>query len=523
MTDDPARQQRRVVRVTRSGGSGGYGGDGSGDDGPENRDDFPGPYDGHDLYDDRHPYDDEYDPFADAITDRHFALSAEDVGGDGDGDGATRGRADAGEGRDDGGDHASTGPDMTGWLLGSSDDDHGERSIVASSDAITEALPHGRTAARQARRRRRVLVVVGAVLAVALIGGIVLARGYLDVFFPPDYDGPGSGRSVVQVVEGESTREIGEALVAQDVVASARAFGDAAEDDPDGRGVQPGFYELRRQMSAAQAVGALLDPANRLGRLEIRPGTQLDDTAGPDNTTLPGVLSLVARATCRVGEGGDERCASVDELRRVMATTDPAGLGVPTWAAADVRRADPPRRLEGLLGAGTYDIAPGSPARDALAQVVRESVPRLEATGVVERSRAAGVSAYEALVIASLAEKEGVAGDFGKVARVIYNRLNVPMRLQFDSTINYPLDKQALLTTPADRGRPGPYNSYLNLGLPPTPIAAPSRDAVRAALEPAPGAWVYFVKCQVDGESCFANTQPEHDANRRLAQDRGVY
>jgi UPF0755 protein len=328
---------------------------------------------------------------------------------------------------------------------------------------------------------------------------------------------------VVEVSDGSSTREIGEELATADVVASARAFGDAAEENPDGRGIQPGFYELRRQMSAAGAVTALLDPATRVGRLEIRSGTQLDDTAGPGNATVPGVLSMISRATCTVDEAGAERCASVAELRAAMADTDPAELGVPSWALAGVRRAEPGRRLEGLLAPGTYDLAPGTGAREALAQVVRASVPRLEAGGLVAQADAQGVSPYDGLVVASLAEREGVPADFGKVARVIYNRLAVPMRLQFDSTVNYPLDRQTLLTSPFDRARPGPYNTYLNLGLTPTPIGAVGPDALRAALGPTPGPWVYFVKCQTDGVSCFAVTPVEHDANRRLAQQRGVY
>jgi UPF0755 protein len=97
------------------------------------------------------------------------------------------------------------------------------------------------------------------------------------------------------------------------------------------------------------------------------------------------------------------------------------------------------------------------------------------------------------------------------------------MRLQMDSTINYPLDRQTLLTTPVDRATPGPYNTYLNFGLPPTPIGAVSTPAVTAALSPEVGGWVYFVKCEKDGASCFAVSPEEHDANRRLAQDRGVY
>ncbi|MDD7937597.1 endolytic transglycosylase MltG [Actinomycetospora lutea] len=399
-----------------------------------------------------------------------------------------------------------------GWLLG---DDEPSRG----GDAVTEALPQG----RPPRRRRWLWPGVAAVLVLALVGGVFFARDLWPVLFPPDYDGPGTGRVVVEVADGSSTRAIGEELVAADVVASARAFGDAAEENPNGRAIQPGFYELRRQMSSAGAVAALLDPATRVGRLDIRSGTQLDDTVGVGTEVVPGVLSQIARATCTVDESGAERCATVDELRAAMAGTDPAELGVPSWAQEGVRRAEPNRRLEGLLAPGPYDIAPGTGAREALEAVVRASAPRLEAGGLVEEARAAGLQPYDALIVGSLAEREGVPADFGKVTRVIVNRLAVPMRLQFDSTVNYPLDRQTLLTSPYDRARPGPYNTYLNLGLTPTPIGAVSPDALRAALDPEPGPWVYFVKCQADGISCFAVTPAEHDANRRLAQERGVY
>ena len=75
-----------------------------------------------------------------------------------------------------------------------------------------------------------------------------------------------------------------------------------------------------------------------------------------------------------------------------------------------------------------------------------------------------------------------------KVARVLYNRLGAGQRLQLDSTVNYPLDLQALRTNADDRAKPGPYNSYAVAGLPPTPIAAPGKAAVEAALAPGRGA-----------------------------------
>jgi UPF0755 protein len=134
-----------------------------------------------------------------------------------------------------------------------------------------------------------------------------------------------------------------------------------------------------------------------------------------------------------------------------------------------------------------------------------------------------GMSPYDVLVVASLVEKESITADMPKVARVIYNRLGAGQRLELDTTINYPLDVPSLYTSPENRAKPGPYNTYLNTGLPPTPIAPAGSDAVAAALAPANGPWMFFVICQKDGTSCFANTFAEHQANVAKARANGAF
>ena len=101
----------------------------------------------------------------------------------------------------------------------------------------------------------------------------------------------------MQVQQGDSTSAIATRLVEQDVVASPRAFVQAAEADERVRGVQPGYYQMRARMSGAQAVVQLLDPAPRVGRLEVRGGEQLDDVRLPDGTVVPGILSKLATAS----------------------------------------------------------------------------------------------------------------------------------------------------------------------------------------------------------------------------------
>jgi UPF0755 protein len=275
-------------------------------------------------------------------------------------------------------------------------------------------------------------------------------------------------------------------------------------------------------MSGSSAVALLLDPASRVGQLEIRGGVQLDDTRAPDGTVAPGVLSLISRATCATMDG-TEHCVPVDELRATMAGTAPAALGVPEWALEAVGRADPVRRLEGLLVPGRYDVPPGTSAAEVLRGLLATSAARLEASGLVAGAQSIGSSPYEVLTIASLVEKEAITPDMPKVARVVYNRLGAGQRLELDSMVNYPLDLQALRTTADDRARPGPYNSYVVAGLPPTPISAPGRDAITAALAPVQGPWFFFVRCQSDGTSCFAETFAEHDANVSEARANGAF
>jgi UPF0755 protein len=188
-----------------------------------------------------------------------------------------------------------------------------------------------------------------------------------------------------------------------------------------------------------------------------------------------------------------------------------------------VTKADPRRRLEGLIAPGRYNVRPGSSPREVLRELVSVSARQYEALGVASGGQGGRVSPYQLLVLSSLVEKEGITPDFGKIAQVLYNRLAGRVRLELDSTVNYPLDLQSIRTSDANRQTPGPYNSYLNYGLPPTPIGAPGQRAVQAALHPEAGPWMFFVRCAKDGTSCFATTLPEHERNVRAAISAGVF
>jgi UPF0755 protein len=354
-------------------------------------------------------------------------------------------------------------------------------------------------------------------LAVALVlGGVV---GYQRYFGAPDYDGDGQGDVIVQIRDGDTTRAIGAELATDGVVLSERAFTRAAEDYANIRAVQPGYYRMRLRMSADSAVALLMSPTTRVGQLDIKGGVQLDDTQGPNGVVSPGVLSLISKATC-TRLNGVSTCVPVAALRAAMATTPPAQLGVPDWALTDVSKAEPNRRLEGLIAPGRYDVRPGASAQEVLRTLVAGSANQYAADGLTSQHR---YRPYQLLIIASLVEREGIGPDFGKIAQVIYNRLGDRVRLELDSTVNYPLDRQAVRTNVADRTRPGAYNSYANYGLPPAPIGAPGDQAIQATLNPKPGPWMFFVRCQRSGSSCFSTTLQQHQQNVNAAIAAGAF
>ena len=109
-------------------------------------------------------------------------------------------------------------------------------------------------------------------------------------------------------------------------------------------------------------------------------------------------------------------------------------------------------------------------------------------------AKAVGLTPAQLIIEASLAQAEGGSvSDYPKIAEVIHNRLAIGMHLQFDSTVLYGLGKYAVSATIKQTKTPGPYNTYLNAGLPPGPISNPGDAAIQGVLHPDHGNWLYFL------------------------------
>jgi UPF0755 protein len=384
--------------------------------------------------------------------------------------------------------------------------------------------------ARERRRRKRrvrstiIAVLVMALIAAGVVVGVVLWRNSTKA--PTDWAGTGTTVVVVRVYNGDGLADVGQTLAEAGVVANAEHFAEVASDTAAMKGLQPGYYTVHLHSSARSVVTELADPHNRVGQMRVIPGQRLADTTAVstsgDKSTRPGILTTIAQAC--MPTNGAKQCFSTDDLWRAAETSDLGTLGVVGWAVDSVKRApDPRKRLEGLILPGDYDIAPGSTAEQALAAVVQASASEWNTTKIVPEAKAMGVEPYQLAIIASLVQSEGQATDMPKISRVVYNRLGKGMKLQFDSTVNYALDRAQIATSDADRSNPSPYNTYAHAGLPPTPIGAPGPSALDAAGDPAEGSWLYFVAVDKDGNTCFSTTGAEHEACVAKARANGVF
>jgi UPF0755 protein len=383
-----------------------------------------------------------------------------------------------------------------------------------------------RNRAERGRRQRRFAGRAALALLVVLMVVVVFVGTRLwNTAFGSGDDFIGNGKRdiVIHVQDGDSTTNVGETLQNQRVVKTVRAFVNAAHGNSAINSIQPGFYRMRTEIPAANAVARLADPANRVGRLVIPEGRQLDDTTDmKTNRVNPGILTLISRATC-VDLDGNRRCVPVDDLRAAATNSSPLSLAVPPWAIEPVNELGKDhRRIEGLIAPGTFNVDPAATADNILASLIGAGAAEYTNSGLSDSAQAMGLSPYDILVVASLVQQEANSQDFAKVAQVIYNRLHAHHTLEFDSTVNYPLDRREVATHDADRAQRTPWNTYVSQGLPATAICSPGVDALRAAEHPEPGDWLYFVTIDAQGTTLFTKDYQQHLANIELAKRNGV-
>ncbi|CAA9286920.1 MAG: FIG004453: protein YceG like [uncultured Chloroflexi bacterium] len=183
--------------------------------------------------------------------------------------------------------------------------------------------------------------------------------------------------------------------------------------------------------------------------------------------------------------------------------------------------------LEGYLFPDTYRVIPGKTTAEELVHMMLKRFGEAFPPPLREAAQKnSGLNPYQAVTLASIVEREAqVKEERSRIAAVYVNRLKVKEGLFADPTIQYALGTQqnkpgdwwpVLRDSPRNIMPSSPYNSYMFLGLPPTPIANPGAAALRAVAEPERTDVMYFVRNDIknDGSHVFSRTLAEHEANR---------
>ena len=290
----------------------------------------------------------------------------------------------------------------------------------------------------------------------------------------PDYNTltsvEGLGEVTIEVPTGASGSEIAAILYEAGVVKSTQAFFRVAVADERSQKVAPGSHRLTLKISAQQALEQLLDPERIPNLIRINEGAWRSEIQ-------EAFLSY-----------GFDR----SEINRAFSS-----LKLPKGFSSS----------EGLLFPAQYSFPEGTTA----AQAAQRLVERFTEDGYAKKllQGSSQYSPQQLLTIASIIQAEGSTQDFSKVSRVIYNRLKIGMPLQMDSTVHYIMQARGdIFLSRKSTMLNSPYNTYRRYGLPPGPICSPGADAIKAALEPVAGDWLYFITV-APGDTRFTSSLDE--------------
>jgi len=302
----------------------------------------------------------------------------------------------------------------------------------------------------------------------------------------------------VTVTKGMSANAVSKLLEEKGIIKDSFIFGYYLVVKKEGSKFQAGSYQLSPGMEKTEVIAKLNSGdvvAKETFTFTIPEGFTVEQIA--DKLATEGIINK-------------EAFIALTKENRNWKSIE-STLSIPTDTTQIINR------LEGYLFPDTYEIAKGSTEEEIITRLLKELDRKLSTLPEdwIDELDQKGLDLHQLLTIASLIEREvAVASERAKVAGVIINRLNLPMRLQVDATIQYVLGKQKDILSIADTEISSPYNTYAIDGLPPGPIASPSLESIKAVLYAEEHDYLFYVT-KKDGTQThlFAKTYNEHLKN----------
>lgn len=355
--------------------------------------------------------------------------------------------------------------------------------------------------------------------ALVVVISLVLVAGLVGWWYIGQINPKGEPSAPVAFVvqPGETVDSLSDRLEAEGFIVDAGVFRWYV-DHHGGLELTPGYYELPRN----DHVG------NILARLRTPPSQTYTQVTFPEGFTIE-EMALRLDTAINPMTAADFVAASQDPT--LVPLLRPAGN----------------TSLEGLLFPDTYEVSNAENERQVIERMLGQMervMNQEDENGLRTAALGMDLTQYQVLIVASMIEEEAKSEeDRGKIARVIYNRLAIGMPLAIDAAVRYGTRQQGgdpdAIPFSQQRDTPGPYNTYQNAGLPPTPITNPGRASIQAALNPTPdpGAgdpmclalpedvecrYLYYVIADEAGNHAFAATGEQHQVNVDRAAAAGL-
>jgi UPF0755 protein len=355
------------------------------------------------------------------------------------------------------------------------------------SDAQWRSARSRRAADRNRTYRRNVMtvIVVGVMLAPLAIASVWVLSNV-------ESSTAGNADIVVEIQQGWDPVKVGDVLEEKGVIASSAAFQEVSASAQFSSWVA-GNYDFVENSGPREALDTL-----RGGPRRTIPDMEL---------LLPPGLNLQQIAD-RVGKLEGK---SSERFMQAVQSNTVRSKYMPTEVTS----------LEGFTWPDTYFIGANETEAQILQKIVTQFDNEADRIGLATSSATNGLNPYDTLVSASLIQAEaGTKEDAPLISAVIVTRLKDDMPLQIDATLCYAKGGCPPVPTDEDRKIDSPYNTYKNKGLPPGPLETVNEVSLRAAMNPAPVPFKYYVS-DANGRTYYAVTLSEHEKNVAKAREAG--
>ena len=321
------------------------------------------------------------------------------------------------------------------------------------------------------------------IIGITIVLLILLVVGYIYIQIGP-YNKNSKKDILVEIPNGATLTKVSSILEENKLIKNKVLFKVVSKFKEDNNGVKAGKYLLSQKYSNSEILDILISGKTYNDGIKV---------TIPEGSTYKEVIKYLTNKKIGKAEVYEELINNPKEFYDKYKFLDEKDITT----------------LEGFLYPDTYYFEKDMSEKDVISAMLKR-FSEVYTPELKEKQKKMGLTLQQVINMASIIEKEAVKDvDRPKIAGVFYNRLEIGMPLQSDATIQYIFDERKHIVSYSDLKIDSPYNSYLNKGLPPTPISNPGIKSIEAALEPEDNDYLYFV-ATVDGGNNYSKTYDEH-------------